>query len=340
MDCVFGFSVSAPPVDDPDWPSYYGDPSAVINQFIYDEASHILFEGGEIVLGHKWNAPDGGWNRQGLLNSLVEKSRDQRHFRPPTNPSQAEDNFANAKIKNLLAWPDQPPPKSETEIYDLIREGGLGIEQILPAGIPAEILDQLNQTSGDLAEATPLGRYARIRALTAMRAKLVDLTDFRICLGGAFGKENRRLPGIIEEALMAIRAEKPLFVSSAFGGASKALADALLHRDLDSSAKNMFLTPKATIELMDQFAEEYPPAHETEFPSSPKSWSALTWLQQLPLESIAKVSGLELNEFINLLTTPNLDRAMGWMFAGVDRIRSRVTARPEPTTRSPSNPAT
>lgn len=313
----FGFSISAPPDDDENWPSYYGDPVSVVNQFVYDEASHILFEGGGIVLGHRWNTSDGRWNRHGILNHLVRKSREYRRLRPVTPDPETGKIWPS--ILNLLAWPDEPPPESEKNSHRFIEEGVLAIQQILPESIDPELLDTVN--SPRTPESERLGTYFRIRALTAMRNELARLADFRICLGGTSGKNTRRLPGVIEEAIATIRAQKPLFVSSAFGGASKALADCLLQRDLSSRDEALFFTPDTALALMQEFDGEYPPGDATEGASTHDGWNAIEWFRKQPFDELAERVGLGTDEFINLLTTPKIDRAMGWLSTGVNNLR-------------------
>jgi hypothetical protein len=78
----FGLSVSVPPERDPDFPASYGDPEQVVNQFVFTEGSNILFEGGHLVLGHRWADAQGQWNQKSVLNHLLAKSKDYRSFRP------------------------------------------------------------------------------------------------------------------------------------------------------------------------------------------------------------------------------------------------------------------
>jgi hypothetical protein len=90
---------------------------------------------------------------------------------------------------------------------------------------------------------TGFGKYIRSRSLTAMRQALPTQCHARLCLGGPLSPREGatwRLFGIIEETLYAYRAKQPLFISSALGGASKALSDAILHRRIDDKARSGF----------------------------------------------------------------------------------------------------
>lgn len=66
-----------------------------------------------------------------------------------------------------------------------------------------------------------------IRSLTAMRVRVTEQTDGRLVMGGKRDGYLGRMPGVIEEAILAIRAGKPVFVAGGFGGASADIASVL-----------------------------------------------------------------------------------------------------------------
>ena len=75
---------------------------------------------------------------------------------------------------------------------------------------------------------TPYGGYVLARSLSAMREELVACTHARVLLGGAPHTFRGIIPGIIEEALLAIRKQRPLYVMGGFGGAAGLVAKAIL----------------------------------------------------------------------------------------------------------------
>jgi hypothetical protein len=315
----FGFSISVPLEDDPDWPASYGDPEPVVNEFVFTEGSSILFEGGHLVLGHRWADAQGQWNQEGVLDHLMMKSRDFRSFRPASPDPQT--GAVSPAILNLLAWPDPPPPPSEEHPHRLIKEGVLEIRQVRPSGFDDSFFDKANDPAGAKALlATPQGLYARLRALTAMRRELVRATDFRLCIGGALGKPERRLPGVVEEALLTAQVDKPLYLSSAFGGVSKALADCLLQRRIKMDLESVFFTPDPVAKRMKAQSAAFPLADEFEGPSSRAGWNALAFFESLSLDKLGAQAGLTSEQYIDLLATPNIERAMAWVMSGVSNL--------------------
>ncbi len=67
----------------------------------------------------------------------------------------------------------------------------------------------------------------RRRALTALRDYMIDRTDARVLFGGKRTGFEGRYPGVLEEALLSIKAGRPLFLASGFGGVTLDIARAL-----------------------------------------------------------------------------------------------------------------
>lgn len=69
----------------------------------------------------------------------------------------------------------------------------------------------------------PLNAYIRSRCLTDMRERMVENCDIRICAGGKSSGYQGYAPGVLEEALIAIRMGKPLYLLGGFGGITGAI---------------------------------------------------------------------------------------------------------------------
>lgn len=330
----FGLSVSAPDEDDLDWPKALGDKNRAVNRFVYDEANNFLLEGARLVLGHSWKDSLGRWDEDGILNHLARDARILRQLKP--DKPDPTTGIVPPPILNFLAWPDQPPPDSEALARRLVQQGLIQILQVLPSGME-NVLPDL-EADWETAKAflqTDLGQFARIRALTSMRRELVRQTEYRLFVGGPGRNLNptpsapvgaRRLPGIIEEAILTHEAGQPLYVSSAFGGAAKAIADTLLQRKLKMNADSAFITAPEVAELMTRMSEKYPISDIIEGPSIRGGWNAEDYFGKLSLklDLLAKNAGLETDGYVQMLATPIMDVAMSWMLTGVSNLRGLV----------------
>lgn len=61
-------------------------------------------------------------------------------------------------------------------------------------------------------------------SLTALRKELVSATDARVLIGGKERGFEGRMPGVLEESILAIQAGQPLFLAGGFGGATASVA--------------------------------------------------------------------------------------------------------------------
>lgn len=77
-----------------------------------------------------------------------------------------------------------------------------------------------DRTAGrDVAGAPyPTDKDELAKGLTALRRYMTEHTSARVFLGGKRDGYMGRMPGVMEEALMALRANQPLFLAGGFGG--------------------------------------------------------------------------------------------------------------------------
>jgi hypothetical protein len=73
-------------------------------------------------------------------------------------------------------------------------------------------------------EPAPVDTAEVAESLSALRTFLASVTDARILLGGKESGFEGRMPGIVEEAQLAIAARQPLFLIGGFGGATASIA--------------------------------------------------------------------------------------------------------------------
>ncbi|WP_374982281.1 hypothetical protein [Salmonella enterica] len=76
--------------------------------------------------------------------------------------------------------------------------------------------------------------FVRARCLTAMRIAMNEKLHARIIVGGRLTGYSGRMPGIIEEASLALRESIPLFIVGGFGGAAGLLTDLVAGQALES----------------------------------------------------------------------------------------------------------
>ncbi len=91
-------------------------------------------------------------------------------------------------------------------------------------GPDGETIDPTDGRSGD---PEPVDEDTEKRSLTAARQVIAANVDGQAVLGGKRANFRGRMPGVIEETILTMRARKPVFIAGGFGGAAGDMAVAL-----------------------------------------------------------------------------------------------------------------
>jgi hypothetical protein len=133
----------------------------------------------------------------------------------------AESSGPQQFLKNFLAW----------TIYvglDAAKRAAFAAAaDLVPVPPPADL--QLGQAASFDPKA-PDAAYVQARCLTAMREEMTRQIGARVLLGGKQTGFSGRYPGLAEEAYLAVKAGKPLYLLGGFGGCTGAVIEALRGR--------------------------------------------------------------------------------------------------------------
>ena len=119
---------------------------------------------------------------------------------------------------------------SRTELDDLDSELGTKGTVVCLDETGVEIEDFLSSAPSEPQPVTD--RCMMQASYGSLRRYLGAITDARVILGGQLCDFQGALPGVIEEAIVAVQAGQPLYVASGFGGAAALAAQALGIDDL------------------------------------------------------------------------------------------------------------
>ncbi|MGW6153693.1 hypothetical protein ACWFRM_11240 [Streptomyces sp. NPDC055144] len=162
----------------------------------------LLSAGGSLAYG-------GNLRQDGYTGLLLEEVR---AVAPTSRP-----------LLNCLAWYEHratPLPELGARREEFARHG-----EIICLSVDGEPVDP---TEGRGEEPVPESDPAtRARALTGMRRHLARRVDAQLLLGGKRGGFVGSLPGLLEEALQALEAERPCYLAAGFGGVTADIARTL-----------------------------------------------------------------------------------------------------------------
>jgi hypothetical protein len=177
-----------------------------------------------------------------------------------------------------------------------------------------ELFPPADRVSG-LGSDTPQRRYAWARGLTSMRKRVTDLSQARLVIGGRLAGFAGVVPGVVEEAWLSLTQKKALFLAGGFGGAARAVADAL-----QGSTRS---------ELIDTFARKTVPDYDAARALYDQCGGTFHSVEQMQGDIAAHAAdgpakalnnGLSDAENLELINATDPQRIAGLVLTGVSRM--------------------
>ncbi|HEY4597337.1 MAG TPA: hypothetical protein VIJ02_13135, partial [Thermoanaerobaculia bacterium] len=157
--------------------------------------------------------------------------------------------------------------------------------------------------------------YAWARALTHMREQVTASTAARLCVGGRIERYQGRLPGLLEEPLLSLRARKPLFLVGALGGCTELVIDLLEQR---ARCEMTEAVAAANVPWHGEIRQLYE-RHGGEPPDREKvAGEIMTYGRNGPAAALH--NGLDDEENRELFATPDPHRIAGLVLTGLERL--------------------
>jgi len=279
----------------------HGYPAWQVNRVTLQFVAALFGQGASVIFGHDWR-------EDGVMEAVHGFAL---QMQPPVSltveAAQAE---AQPLMRNLVPWPDSPHLTQEEQEQ---LSATLKVEH---GGLPEE----LRIFDAEVAAAGPKDpRYAYLRArgLTYLRRRLTDLCHARVCLGGPRSGSQGRYPGLVEEALLAVQQNKPLYLAGLLGGASEQIVTAVEGKHMTEE-----FCPTAQIEqlyLHPPVIENDPGTRADRSIDRNAIWREFSDAGHGRLAQNNKLSTEENNE---LLRTPVVERAIELVLTGLSRIRA------------------
>ncbi|MGW4159956.1 hypothetical protein [Streptomyces sp. NPDC004788] len=165
-------------------------------------AQLVVTAGGKLAYG-------GNLRQDGYTLFLIEQ---MRTYAPSSRP-----------LLNCLAWTEHR--KLSLSELDFHREQFGRYGEIVCLSVDGEPVDPA--AGRGEAPAPEADAEIRHRALTGMRRYLMRHADAHLLLGGKRGGFRGALPGLVEEALLALEAGLPIYLAAGYGGVTAEIARAL-----------------------------------------------------------------------------------------------------------------
>ncbi len=199
--------------------SRFGLRTAHLDAILLELSRYLLVAGVRLAYGGHLKA-DGYTIR--LADLLRDPIVEQLRGEPPRGEAPAPE------LVTYLAWPLRSTVREEARLGPLV--------EVRRCDRPADLDETVDPTfvaqpQQDIPLDSALHRFAWARGLTVMRERQTKDVAARVIVGGRLGPAGDgylgRMPGVLEEALLGIRAECPLYLVGAFGGSGRLVVDAL-----------------------------------------------------------------------------------------------------------------
>jgi len=197
----------------------YGLRKPHLDSVLLELSRYLLLAGIRLAYGGHLRA-DGYTVR--LANLLHEPIIEQLRGETP------DDTALPAELITYIPWLTPTNVEDEAKLGPLVEirrcERPDDLNEMLDPAFVAQPLYELPVDS-------PVHRFGWSRGLTEMRKRQTAEVDARIIVGGRIGQAGEvykgRMPGVLEEAILSIQAERPIYLVGAFGGCTRLIIDTL-----------------------------------------------------------------------------------------------------------------
>ena len=277
-DVRVGVSVSAPPPSERQglYQDQFNDLSLLV-------ARNLLFLGAELAYG--------GDLEPGRLTTYLARMVEQY----------APEKVIADVLRAYVSWPFWVN-WNDDDVKERLRESEpIQVEPgVLSGGLSRDVWPSFENDDGLVAFA---------RALTRMRREMTEACQARVAIGGPVAGSKGRLPGVVEEILFALDDNQPTYLVAAFGGAAKAVYDAIEGRTV----------PAFSLDEQTRVWPKYGTVWgELQGTDDEVDWDAINeYLKNLGIEGLSQLNGLTVEENRRLAVTRDSAEIAYWIAKGL-----------------------
>ena len=273
---------------------FYGEnhiPSRGLDCFSHNIARQLVLNGVQLIYG-------GDFRKNGFTDAILDEIKIL---------AQDEENekYKNYKLMNYLAWPLYNKMSEYEQWYaDNINH----LKKIDVDFIGTELELKGRFINPDSVE----NKYLWSINLTKMREDSIRISNARICAGGRFSGYKGKMPGVLEEIIIALKQEKPLFLIGAFGGVVGEVC-----KTIESNSLSEFLTEKWQIANNSGYIELQAYAKERE--NCADYTEIKRMLENMTVKTLAERVKLSEDQYRQLMQTPSVDEAIRLVLLGLSK---------------------
>lgn len=175
-----------------------GQSSAHLVQLSQDIARHLLTRCATLIYG-------GDLRENGFTEFIFNEAQ----------ALQARLQSQSIHINNYISWPIYNNDSIDIKNWKAKYRPVARMVEVPP---PTDVSDLIPSKDTFLPPINKENLFVWSRCLTEMRNKMIKNCDVRICAGGRHFGYKGRMPGVLEEIILAVEMKRPLFLLGGFGG--------------------------------------------------------------------------------------------------------------------------
>lgn len=287
-DWRIGISISDCPKDHFSTSHLHADQIKRLSQ---DIARHMLARSGTIIYG-------GDLRKDGFTQFILDEAIALKNRL----------NTDNIHVQNHLAWPLYI---SDLDIVAW-RAKYNGVIQTIEHDIPCDIRNDIDKTVS-LAPSGTENKYIWSRCLTSMREGSIEKSDIRICAGGKVMGYKGKMPGVLEEIMIAMEKRKPIFLLGGFGGVVEEVCKTITNKTITEP-----LTEHWQITNNAGYFDLQERAKQKELNAD---YSNIKFfLENISINQLAISSGLNVDDYQRLMESPFVDECVYIVIKGLKAL--------------------
>lgn len=181
-------------------------------QLSQDMSRHLLARGSRVVYG-------GDLRENGFTEFILEEA----------TTLQSRLKTENIFVDNYIAWPIYNSDNAQFKAWKVRFRQVAEMKKIEP---PNDVAALILNKDAFVAPNNPENAYVWSRCLTHMRQLMIKNCTARICAGGKNFGYKGKMPGVLEEIIIAIEEGKSIYLLGGFGGVTAKVCDLLLRKDI------------------------------------------------------------------------------------------------------------
>lgn len=201
-------------------------------------------------------------------------------------------------VENYLAWPlnvKQENLKWYANYNTVVKP--------VSASIPDDIKSLIHDISTFLPPDCLENKYIWSRCLTTMREESIKSSDIRILVGGKFENYLGKMPGVLEEFLIAYKQHLVIFLVGGLGGLTKKLCISIKNRKIEEEfTEEWQMNHNDAYQDLQEIASQH--GKHTDYKNLKEV------IENITIPILAERTGLTNEEYERLMTTPFIDESI------------------------------